>query len=128
MPEAAKACGLRKGRYSEVGRVYLLTAVVEQRRPVFSDWRAGRLLVGQMRAADQAGMVHSLAWVVMPDHLHWLVELKQGSLAQLMCRVKSRSSRSTCCEAIRSRCGNAAITTELCVAMKILKPLPATLS
>jgi REP element-mobilizing transposase RayT len=47
-----------------------------------------------MRAADQAGMVRSLAWVVMPDHLHWLVELKQGSLAQLMCRVKSRSSRS----------------------------------
>jgi len=94
MPEAAKACGLRKGRYSEVGRVYLLTAVVEQRRPFFSDLRAGRLLVGQMRAADQAGMVHSLAWVVMPDHLHWLVELKQGSLAQIMCRVKSRSSRS----------------------------------
>ena len=90
MPEAAKACGLRKGRYSEVGRVYMLTAVVEERRPVFSDWRAGRLLVGQMRAADQAGMVHSLAWVVMPDHLHWLVELKQGSLAH----VKSRSSRS----------------------------------
>ncbi|WP_045122536.1 REP-associated tyrosine transposase [Pseudomonas fluorescens] len=94
MPEAAKACGLRKGRYSEVGRVYMLTAVVEERRPFFSDWRAGRLLVGQMRAADQSGMVHSLAWVVMPDHLHWLVELKQGSLAQLMCRVKSRSSRS----------------------------------
>ncbi len=36
----------------------------------------------------------SLAWVVMPDHLHWLVDLKRGSLAQLMCRVKSRSCRS----------------------------------
>jgi REP element-mobilizing transposase RayT len=94
MPEAARACGLRKGRYSEVGRVYLLTAVVEQRQPIFSDLKAGRLLVGQMRAADQTGMVHSLAWVVMPDHLHWLVELKPDSLAQLMCRVKSRSSRS----------------------------------
>jgi REP element-mobilizing transposase RayT len=78
-----------------------------------------------MRAADQAGMVHSLAWVVMPDHLHWLVELKQGSLAQLMCRVKSRSSRSVnLLRGNSSRCGNAAITTELCVAMKILKPLP----
>ncbi|MBT9268224.1 transposase [Pseudomonas sp. MG-9] len=94
MPEAARACGLRKGRYSEVGRVYLLTAVVEARRPVFSDWRTGRLLVEQMRAADEAGLIESLAWVVMPDHLHWLVELQQGSLAQLMCRVKSRSCRS----------------------------------
>ncbi|HEX4550989.1 REP-associated tyrosine transposase [Pseudomonas sp.] len=94
MPEAARACGLRKGRYSEVGRVYLLTAVIEERRPVFADWRIGRLLIEQMRAADEAGLVVSLAWVVMPDHLHWLVELKRGSLAQLMCRVKSRSSRS----------------------------------
>ena len=94
MPEAATACSLRKGRYSEVGRVYLLTAVVEERRPVFSDWRIGRLLVAQMRAADEAGLVESLAWVVMPDHLHWLVELKRGSLAQLMCRVKARSCRS----------------------------------
>ena len=94
MPEAAKACGLRKGRYSEVGRVYLLTAVVKERRPVFTDWRIGRLLVEQMRATDEAGLVVSLAWVVMPDHLHWLVDLKRGSLAQLMCRVKSRSCRS----------------------------------
>ncbi|PTT27319.1 transposase [Pseudomonas sp. HMWF021] len=94
MPEAARACGLRKGRYSEVGRVYLLTAVIEERRPIFADWRIGRLLIEQMRAADEAGLVVSLAWVAMPDHLHWLVELKRGSLAQLMCRVKSRSSRS----------------------------------
>ncbi|MHA3737035.1 REP-associated tyrosine transposase [Pseudomonas sp. Eth.TT006] len=94
MPEAASACDLRKGRYSEVGRVYSLTVVVEERRPVFSDWRMGRLLVAQMRAADEAGLVESLAWVIMPDHLHWLVELKQGSLAQLMCRVKARSCRS----------------------------------
>ncbi|MBC8995444.1 transposase [Pseudomonas sp. N40(2020)] len=94
MPEAAKACGLRKGRYSETGRIYLLTAVAHERRPVFSDWRIGRLLVEQMRAANDEGMVQSLAWVVMPDHLHWLVELRRGSLAELMCRVKSKSCRS----------------------------------
>ncbi|QHF50261.1 transposase [Pseudomonas sp. S49] len=94
MPVAAKACGLRKGRYSEAGRIYLLTAAVHERQSVFSDWRLGRLLVEQMRAASDEGMVQSLAWVVMPDHLHWLIELKQGSLAALMCRVKSRSCRS----------------------------------
>ncbi|MCT8949944.1 REP-associated tyrosine transposase [Pseudomonas iridis] len=93
MPEAAKACGLRKGRCSEIGRIYLLTAVMYERRPVFSDWRVGRLLVEQMRAVDEEGMVQSLAWVVMPDHLHWLVELRRGSLAELMRRVKSRSCR-----------------------------------
>ncbi|VEF10465.1 transposase [Pseudomonas fluorescens] len=94
MPVAAKGCGLRKGRFSEAGRIYLLTAVIQERRPMFSDWRLGRLLVEQMRTADEEGKVESLAWVVMPDHFHCLVDLKQGSLAQLMCRVKTRSCRS----------------------------------
>ncbi|KQB54402.1 transposase [Pseudomonas endophytica] len=30
----------------------------------------------------------------MPDHFHWLIQLHQGTLGQLMCRVKSRSSKS----------------------------------
>jgi len=72
----------------------LLTTVVHKRQPVFADWKLGRLLVNQMRCTENASLVESLAWVVMPDHLHWLVELKQGTLAELMCRVKSRSSRS----------------------------------
>lgn len=94
MPDAANGCRLRKARFSEAGRIYLLTAVAHQREPVFADWQLGRLLVEQLRCADQALMVNSMAWVVMPDHLHWLLELKHGTLAELMCRIKSRSSRS----------------------------------
>ncbi|WP_205855588.1 REP-associated tyrosine transposase, partial [Pseudomonas viridiflava] len=37
--------------------------------------------------------VVTLAWVVMPDHFHWLVSLKSGSLGMLMRRVKGGSSR-----------------------------------
>ncbi|WP_206360098.1 REP-associated tyrosine transposase, partial [Pseudomonas viridiflava] len=33
-----------------------------------------------------------LAWVVMPDHFHWLIELKSGDLGDLMRRVKSGSA------------------------------------
>ena len=94
MPVAANGCRLRKARISESGRIYLLTAFTEQRQPVFTDWRLGRLLVDQLRQADEAATVTSMAWVVMPDHLHWLVELHRGTLAELMCRIKSRSSRS----------------------------------
>jgi len=54
----------------------------------------GRLVVEQLRCADEASLVTSMAWVLMPDHLHWLMELKHGTLAELMCRIKSRSSRS----------------------------------
>ncbi|KAB0503315.1 MULTISPECIES: REP-associated tyrosine transposase [Pseudomonas] len=94
MPVAANGCRLRKTRFSEAGRIYLLTVVAHQREPVFADWRMGRLLVDQLRSADQISTVNSMAWVVMPDHLHWLLELKHGTLAELMCRIKSRSSRS----------------------------------
>ena len=82
---------LRKGRVSETGRVYLLTTIVEDRRPVFADWRIGRMLVAELRAEHESGRVNSLAWVAMPDHLHWLLTLEEGTLGKLMQRVKSRS-------------------------------------
>jgi putative transposase len=83
---------LRKGRVSEPGRAYLLTTVTDCRRPVFGDWRIGRLLVAELRAEHEAGRVESLAWVVMPDHLHWLTILREETLDALMRRVKSRSA------------------------------------
>jgi putative transposase len=83
---------LRKGRCSEAGRAYLLTTVTERRRPVFADWRVGRLLVAELRAEHEIARVASLAWVVMPDHMHWLVTLREGTLDALMRRVKSRSA------------------------------------
>jgi REP element-mobilizing transposase RayT len=46
-----------------------------------------------MRRAQEQGLATSLAWVVMPNHLHWLFELKAGTLAALIQRVKACSSR-----------------------------------
>ncbi|AJO81835.1 REP-associated tyrosine transposase [Pseudomonas sp. MRSN 12121] len=83
---------LLKGRVSEVGRVYSMTLVTEQRRPIFRDFRVGRLAVDQLRQMHEAGRVRSLAWVVMPDHLHWLFELRDRSLGDVMGWFKSRSS------------------------------------
>jgi REP element-mobilizing transposase RayT len=45
-----------------------------------------------MRLLHEQADLHSLAWVVMPDHLHWLVELGPQPLATLMQRLKSRSA------------------------------------
>lgn len=91
---------LRRGRYSETGRAYLVTAVVYQRRPVFTDFYLGRLLVAELKQAHDLGRVASLAWVIMPDHFHWLFELRGASLSQVMQRVKSRSTL-----AINRACG-----------------------
>ncbi|OZY39457.1 transposase [Pseudomonas fragi] len=92
MPQVFTSNQLLKGRYSEHGRVYLLTTVTDHRRPIFSDFHLGRLVVNQLRQAHEDGIVHSIAWVVMPDHFHWLVELRRKTLGELMCRIKSRSS------------------------------------
>jgi REP element-mobilizing transposase RayT len=85
-------CRLRMGRYSGHSHIYLLTTVVRNRIPIFADWRLGRLVVEQFRLAQEEGAALSLAWVVMPDHFHWLIQLKDGSLSRLMRRAKSRSA------------------------------------
>ncbi|RON78323.1 REP-associated tyrosine transposase [Pseudomonas fluorescens] len=85
---------LRLGRCSEPGRAYLITAVVYQRRQIFSDWRLGRLLVAELKRAHEQRWVNSIAWVVMPDHFHWLVQLEGMHLQPLMQAVKSRSTLS----------------------------------
>ena len=83
---------LRKGRHSEPGYTYLLTTIVHDRRPIFADWKIGRWLVAEMRDAEERGLAQSLAWVVMPDHLHWLLTLQSGNLPALMQGIKGRSA------------------------------------
>ncbi|KPG99416.1 transposase [Pseudomonas sp. RIT-PI-q] len=90
MAELKHAHQLRKGRYSESGQIYLLTAVLLNRAPLFREFDNGRLVVDAFRTAEREGFVASLAWVVMPDHFHWLIELQSCQLPKLMARTKSR--------------------------------------
>lgn len=94
---------MRSNRTSQNNQIYLLTAVTKNRSPIFADWRVGRLLVKQLRLAQLEGRADSLAWVVMPDHFHWLVQLKDGTLADLMLATKSRCARDV--NAYLQRCG-----------------------
>ncbi|MGK9065019.1 REP-associated tyrosine transposase [Stutzerimonas chloritidismutans] len=87
------ASSLRRGRFSEPGRIYLVTAVTQAREPRFADWRLGRLVVEQMRAADATCGLRSLAFVVMPDHFHWLFELSDQPLHAAVMRMKSLSAK-----------------------------------
>ncbi|MFL9813776.1 transposase [Stutzerimonas sp. VN223-3] len=84
---------LRTGRHSQRGNLYLLTTTTSNRYPVFRDVALGRLVVAEFKAAHMDGWLNSLAWVVMPDHFHWLIELGDSSLEQLMRRVKTNSAR-----------------------------------
>jgi len=93
MPDLPAAHRLRVGRYAEASRIYLLTTNTHQRKQIFKDFPLGSLVVDQFRNAQNSGLANSLAWVVMPDHFHWLVELQQGSLSELMQKTKSLSTK-----------------------------------
>ncbi len=51
----------------------------------------GRLVVMSLRRVHDRGDVESLAFVVMPDHVHWLIRLGDRLLQNLMQDVKSYS-------------------------------------
>jgi putative transposase len=51
-------------------------------------------VIAEMRKIHDQGLVNSLAWVLMPDHLHWLFTLGQRyELATAMKLFKARSAR-----------------------------------
>jgi putative transposase len=83
---------LRAGRHSECGRYYLLTTCTYERKPYFSELSLARLAITELIFCDRDGLSNTCCYVVMPDHIHWLVELKIGSLSALMRRFKARTS------------------------------------
>ena len=83
---------LRKGRFSEPGRIYLLTTVAKNRNKLFTNLNNNRTIINELLHSQTLGLCENIAWVVMPDHLHWLVSLQKGTLANLMKRMKSRSA------------------------------------
>ncbi|MGE6332492.1 REP-associated tyrosine transposase [Stenotrophomonas sp. NPDC077659] len=84
---------LHIGRWSQTGNVYAITTVTHARRGWFHDGANADLLVEALRTVERTGRTCSLAWVIMPDHLHWLIELRHGTLAGCMQILKSRSGR-----------------------------------
>lgn len=84
---------LRKGRFSETGRAYHVITVVQGRRPIFADFTLGRMVVAELRRLHDQGEVGSLAFVVMPEHLHWLFVLgEKHDLSDVVRLLKGRSA------------------------------------
>ncbi|WP_345303444.1 REP-associated tyrosine transposase [Lysobacter hankyongensis] len=83
------ARALRSGRRSAAGRHYLVTTVCHARERRSAHARHAvpvAAAIGSVRLWRDSRM---LCWVLMPDHLHALIELGQSeSLAVLMKRVK----------------------------------------
>jgi putative transposase len=94
MADTPHSHSLRVGRHTQAGQIYLLTTVTLHRQPVFADFQAARCLIHCLRQASHLQHAETLAFVVMPDHLHWLMQLGEGiDLSRCMGSVKSISAR-----------------------------------
>ncbi len=85
---------LRRGRFSSQYQIYHITTATYQRRKVLDNFIAGRAVVNALRRASRFGQADTLAFVVMPDHLHWLMQLTGNKqLSVTVNTVKSLSAR-----------------------------------
>jgi len=84
---------LRRGRTSIRQQVYLLTTTTYRRQRLFADPVRARLASRIIHAASTWGDARLLAWVLMPDHWHGLLELGEQPLSLTMCRFKGTLSR-----------------------------------
>ena len=84
----------RLGRHSQPNRIYHVTTTTKDHRPWFEDLILGRHVVAAMRHEDRECHTRTLAFVVMPDHVHWLLTLlDQRSLSTTIKRFKALSAR-----------------------------------
>ena len=91
---AKGARALRKGRFSGQCQIYHITTRTRDREPFFLDLTLGRTVVRSLKREDDAGHTKTLAFVVMPDHLHWLFQLAgTRPLSVSVNTIKSYASR-----------------------------------
>ena len=92
--KTAHGADLRRGRVSIQNQVYLVTMVIRDRQPLLGSFHAGRIVVRALQHADECGHAATLAYVVMPDHLHWLLSLGSGVvLPSVVSNLKRHTSR-----------------------------------
>ena len=90
-----KGKALRKGRLSIPSQIYSITAVTRCRQQIFTDFYAARALIRILQRHQITDDAKTLCFVVMPDHLHWLMQLStRKTLSQTVQSVKSMTSKS----------------------------------
>jgi putative transposase len=66
---------LRKGRLSLSGHIYLVTFTTDERKPHFQAWETASMMAGLLTSPRNWKSSRLLAWVLMPDHWHGLIQL-----------------------------------------------------
>ena len=82
---------LRRGRVSLAGHCYLITIVTERRQPWFGEYTNAAHACRSFYADSVRTHGDTLAFVVMPDPVHWLLQV-EGRLSEAVRIYKARVS------------------------------------
>ena len=83
----------RPTRVDALGEIFMVTTATWRRRPLLTQPRIAELVTETLFAHRDAGEFDLLAWVLMPDHAHFVLQPKDRTLAEVMRRFKSLSWR-----------------------------------
>ena len=91
---SAGRAALRKGRVALPHTVYLLTSTTLRRQPFFASFKAACAAARCFEDRQLLNGCTMLAWVLMPDHVHWLLQLgEEACLETTVKNLKSASAR-----------------------------------
>lgn len=84
---------LRKGRFSQTNVIYSVTFTTKNRLLIL-DFSTGRIIARLLLSPVIVKDHKILAWVIMPDHVHLLIQLGESqSLSRFVQMFKSVASR-----------------------------------
>ena len=84
---------LRKGRYNQKNGIYFVTTVTRARKPWFQDFTLACAMSRLLEDPNTLRGSRNLCWVVMPDHVHLLLQVETNPISEAVARIKSISAR-----------------------------------
>ena len=91
MPHIYHSQRLRKARSSVIGTVYHLRFSTQDKREYLADFATARAVVHAIAQEHNSGRASCLCYCVMPDHVHWLMRLRKGTIGRSVHNVKRLS-------------------------------------
>lgn len=80
------------GRHPIIGNVHAITMMCRNGHRIFDSPANAGVAMQLLGSMDREGLTTSLAWVIMPDHIHWMAQLRGHSPGYCVHRFKARSS------------------------------------
>ena len=82
---------LRRGRFSQPGQIYHITFAAADRTRELS-FQSRTLIARHLYCQELMHGAKPLAWVVMPDHVHVLLQLEHETLSRAVQSLKSKTA------------------------------------